>query len=140
MNIKGRLLYYDIVHMDESWITNECKIDIPEIVPIVYGTKLWEYTAIGFATVTKDGLGLIFTGQIKDNVDVSKYPGCGGYYTNVESTSPISFGPNYVPPFKRRIVSMSLKAIMLVTEPIIPDYIYTTWMPLSEGFKEETDE
>lgn len=122
MNIEGRLLYYDVVHMDGSLITNECEIDIPEKVPIVYETNL--YVSVGFATVAKDDLGLIFTGQIKDDTNISKYPGCGGYYANVKSTPSISFGPNYVPPFKRLITSMAAKAVLLVAKPINPDYVY----------------
>ena len=136
MNIEGRLLYYDVVHPDGSLITNECKIDLPEKVPIIYETKPWSSDAIGSATVTKDNLGLIFTGQIKDDANFSKYPGCGGYYTKVKSASHIPFGPNYVPPFKRRIISMSLKAIMLVAEPIAPDYVYI----VKESKKEESEE
>ena len=123
MNIEGRLLYRGVKHLDGSLITNECEIYVPEKVPIVYETKL--YDAIGFATVTKDNLGLIFTGQIKDDADISKYPGCGGFYTNVKSTKPVSFGPNYDPPFKRLVTSMTLKSVMLVARPILPDYVYT---------------
>jgi len=122
MNIEGRLLYYDVVNADRSLITNKCEIDIPEKVPIVYETNL--YDPIGFATITKDSLGLIFTGQIKDDANVSKYPGCGGFYTNVKGTSPIPFDPNYVPPFKRRITSMAIKVVMLVAKPVNPDYVY----------------
>lgn len=123
MEIRGRLLYRGIQHPDGSIISNECKIDISEKVPIVYETNL--HDAIGFATVTKDNLGLIFTGQIKDDANVSKYPGCGGYYTKVKSTKPIPFGPDYHPPFTRIVNSMSLKCIMLVSKPVNPDYVYS---------------
>ena len=118
MEIRGRLLYRGIQHPDGSIISNECKIDIPEKVPITCESD----KVIGLATVTEDNLGLIFTGQIKD--DIPKYPGCGGYYTKVESTKPVPFGPDYNPPFTRIVNSMSLKCIMLVFAPVNPDYVY----------------
>lgn len=125
MEIRGRLLYRGIQHPDGSIISNECKIEIPEKVPIICESSVFLTTPddiIGFATVTEDNLGLIFTGHIKNGV--SKYPGCGGYYIKVKSTEPVLFGPDYIPPFKRIVNSMSLKCIMLVPEPVNPDYVY----------------
>lgn len=126
MNIKGRLLYRGVQHPDGSIISNECKIDIPEKVPIVCTSDVLLIDPIhivGLAIVTEDDLGLIFTGYIKDYIP--KYPGCGGYYIKVNSTKPVPFGPDYNPPFTRIVNSMSLKCIMLVPNPVNPDYVYS---------------
>lgn len=126
MEIRGRLLYRGTQHPDGSIISNECKIDVPEKVPIICEPDVFLITPdniIGFGTVTEDNLGLIFTGHIKDGI--SKYPGCGGYYIKVKSTKSVPFGPDYHPPFTRIVNSMSLKCIMLVSKPVIPDYVYS---------------
>jgi len=126
MEIRGRLLYRGIQHPDGSIISNECKIEIPEKVPIICESNVFLINpdaVMGFATITEDNLGLIFTGYIRD--DIPKYPGCGGYYTKVKRTKSIPFGPDYHPPFTEIVNSMSLKYIMLVSKPVNPDYVYS---------------
>ena len=84
MKIEGRLLLFNVENADGSRISSDCKIDIPEKVPIVKDLNTRDpNNCIGSASVSIDERGLIFTGNIPDDFDTDDYPGCGGYYTGV---------------------------------------------------------
>ena len=92
MKLKDRLLLFDTVNQDSDIFPKDCKIIIPEKIPLTYNfshTKI-----IGFAEVTRDDKGLVFTAETSPN---SYYDdetlksiiggkiGVIGYYTNVET-------------------------------------------------------
>lgn len=119
MKIEGRILLFDVIHADTTLYSSDCKIDIPEKVPIVKDFEMNDpNSCIGSASVSIDDRGLIFTGDIPDDFDTDGYPGCGGYYTSVESDPGFKFGEVLVVddryPNARTITSMALKCIGLV--------------------------
>lgn len=118
MKIEGRLLLFDVENADGSRISSDCKIDIPEKVPIVKDLNTRDpNNCIGSASVSKDEKGLIFTGDIPDNFDTNDYPGCGGYYTDVTYLN-------------TTLVSMQLKCVGLVKKAVNSAYKYKeTRMP-----------
>lgn len=123
MKIEGRILLFDVVHADGSLMPSDCKIDIPEKVPIIKDFNTRDpNSCIGSASVSVDDRGLVFTGDIPDDFDTDGYPGCGGYYTSVESTSGFKFKDERYPN-ARTITSMSLKCIGL-TKRIFCGYKY----------------
>ena len=99
MKLEGRILLFDIVNKNRDIFSKDCKIDIPEKVPLI-----WDFNhekIIGFANVTKDNKGLVakaetFSNEIIDVEDLSSIfedgkIGAGGYYTNVKKHSDGSF-------------------------------------------------
>lgn len=112
MKIEGRLLLFDVENADGSRISSDCKIDIPERVPIVKDLEMRDpNSCIGSAYVSKDEKGLIFTGNIPDDFDTDDYPGCGGYYTGVTYLD-------------RTLVSMRLRCVGLVKKAVNSAYKY----------------
>lgn len=124
MKIEGRLLLFDVENADGSRISPDCKIDIPERVPIVKDFETNDpNNCIGSASVSIDEKGLIFTGNIPNDFDTNGYPGCGGYYTGVESTPGFKFNDERFP-CPRTITSMALKCVGLVKKAVNPAYKY----------------
>lgn len=112
MKIEGRLLLFDVENADGSRISPDCKIDIPEKVPIVKDFNMSDpNSCIGSASVSKDEKGLIFTGNIPDDFDTDDYPGCGGYYTGVTYLN-------------TTLVSMRLRCVGLVKKAVNSAYKY----------------
>lgn len=112
MKIEGRLLLFDVENADGSRISPDCKIDIPEKVPIVNDFNFNDpNSCIGSASVSIDEKGLIFTGNIPDDFDTDYYPGCGGYYTGVTYLN-------------TTLVSMRLKCVGLVKKAVNSAYKY----------------
>lgn len=124
MEIEGRLLLFDVVHPDGSFIPSDCKIDIPEKVPIE--DEFNHNKCLGQATVSKDEKGLIFTGEVFDGDFITDfYSGCGGYFTNVtsEPSTQRFLSPFYIP-HKRKITNMALKAVGLLKNKFINEYTF----------------
>ena len=112
MKIEGRLLLFNVENADGSRISSDCKIDIPEKVPIVKDFNTRDpNNCIGSASVLKDEKGLIFTGNIPDDFDTNDYPGCGGYYTGVTYLN-------------TTLVSMQLRCVGLVKKAVNSAYKY----------------
>ena len=112
MKIEGRLLLFGVENADGSRISSDCKIDIPEKVPIVNDFNFNDpNNCIGSASVSIDEKGLIFTGNILDDFDTDDYPGCGGYYTGVTYLD-------------RTLVSMQLRCVGLVKKAVNSAYKY----------------
>ena len=99
MILEGRILLFDTVNKNRDIFPKDCKIDIPEKVPLT-----WDFNhekVIGFANVTKDNKGLVaraetFSNEIIGVEDLSSIfedgkIGAGGYYTNVKKHSDGSF-------------------------------------------------
>ena len=113
MKIEGRLLLFDVENADGSRISSDCKIDIPEKVPIIKDliNTRDPNNCIGSASVSIDEKGLIFTGDIPDDFDTNDYPGCGGYYTGVTYLN-------------TTLVSMRLRCVGLVKKAVNSAYKY----------------
>lgn len=125
MKIEGRLLLFDVVHPDGSIFPSDCKIDIPEKVPIVDGLDFYDNNRyLGYATVSNDGRGLIFTGEVNDDAFITEfYSGCTGYYVNFTSEPPDRlFLNNSKRQIKRKITNMGLKAIGLFRDVLNSEY------------------
>ena len=99
IKLEGRILLFDVVNLNRDIFPKDCKIDIPETVPLT-----WDFNhekIIGFANVTKDDKGLIAKAETFSNEMIGvenlsslfedeKF-GAGGFYTNVKKHSDGSF-------------------------------------------------
>ena len=61
MKLKGRLLLFDTINIDNDVFPKDCKISIPEKIPLTY--KFSHDKVIGFAEVTRDDIGLVVTAE-----------------------------------------------------------------------------
>lgn len=99
MILEGRILLFDTVNKNRDIFPKDCKIDIPEKVPLT-----WDFNhekVIGFAEVIKDDKGLVakaetFSNEMIGVEDLSSVfedgkIGAGGYYTHVKKHSDGSF-------------------------------------------------
>lgn len=92
MKLQGRILLFDKVNLNRDIFPKDCKLTIPEKVPLT-----WNFDRngpIGVAEVTSDDIGLVATAEtfsneqigvndIRDVLTDSKI-GAGGYYTGVK--------------------------------------------------------
>ena len=99
MTLEGRILLFDTVNKNRDIFSKDCKIDIPEKVPLTWNFN--HENIIGFAKVIKDNKGLIaraetFSNEIIGVEDLSsvfedgKF-GSGGFYTHVKKHNNGSF-------------------------------------------------
>ena len=123
MILEGRILLFDTVNKNRDIFPKDCKIDIPEKVPLT-----WDFNheqVIGFAKVTKDDKGLIakaetFSNEMIGVEDLSsifedgKF-GAGGFYTNVKKHSDGSFIV---------VDEAKLREIALVLDPVNKEYYF----------------
>ena len=123
MILEGRILLFDEVNKNRDIFPKNCKIDIPEKVPLT-----WDFNheqVIGFAKVTKDDKGLIakaetFSNEMIGVEDLSsifedgKF-GTGGFYTNVNKHSDGSFIV---------VDEAKLRKIALVLDPVNKEYYF----------------
>ena len=123
MVLEGRILLFDTVNKNRDIFTKDCKIDIPEKVPLT-----WDFNqekVIGFANVTKDDKGLVaraetFSNKIIGVEDLSsifedgKF-GAGGFYTNVKKHNDGSFIV---------IDEAKLWEVALVLDPVNKEYSF----------------
>ena len=99
MILEGRILLFDTVDKNRNRFSEDCKIDIPEKVPL-----MWDFNheeIIGFAEVTQDNKGLVaraetFSNEMIGVEDLSSIfedgkIGAGGYYTNLKMHNDGSF-------------------------------------------------
>lgn len=116
----GRLLLFDTLLHDGNIISRDCKIDIPDKVPISLRSVPYEsHDIIGHAAVFRDDKGLTFESDfpleysIFDTSDMNEMlPGCGGFYNNVKRDD------------TGKVTEMNLKSIMLTESPVHEDF---TW-------------
>ena len=123
MILEGRILLFDEVNKNMDIFPKNCKIDIPEKVPLT-----WDFNhekVIGFANVTKDDKGLsakaeTFSNEMIGVEDLSsifedgKF-GAGGFYTNVKKHSDGSFIVVY---------EAKLREVALVLAPVNEEYSF----------------
>lgn len=99
IKLEGRILLFDTVNKNRDIFPKNCKIDIPEKVPLTWNFN--HEKVIGFANVTKDNKGLIAKAETFPNemigIEDLSYVfedgkiGAGGFYTNVKMHSDRSF-------------------------------------------------
>ena len=123
MILEGRILLFDTVNKNRDIFPKDCKIDIPEKVPLT-----WDFNhekIIGFANVTKDDKGLVaraetFSNEIIGVEDLRSIfedgkIGAGGYYTNVKKHSDGSF---------IIVDEAKLREVALVLAPVNEEYLF----------------
>lgn len=117
MKVKGVLLKFDAPNAFNSVISKDCKIDIPDKIPIVYEFYMTD-PPIGFCNVSRTNEGLIFEGDVTSPyneiiagmIKNGKTAGAGGYYNKVKKDE------------KGFITEMTLRAVSYVRVPVNPDY------------------
>lgn len=86
---EGRALLFDSVNKQETFsFVKDCKIEIPEKVPLFWNFDFEDSERVlGFASLKKDDQGLLCKCELKDSLDdvfkENEYF-VGGYYTEVE--------------------------------------------------------
>ena len=123
MILEGRILLFNTVSKNGDIFSKDCKIDIPEKVPLTWNFN--NEKVIGFANVTKDDKGLIakaetFSNEMIGVEDLSsifedgKF-GAGGYYTNVKMHNN---GSSIV------VNEDKLREVALVSDPVNEEYSF----------------
>ena len=123
MILEGRILLFDTVNKNRDIFPKDCKIDIPEKVPLTWNFNREQ--VIGFAHVTKDDKGLVAKAEMCSNEiigveDLSsifedgKF-GTGGFYTNVKKHSDGSFIV---------VDEAKLREVALVLDPVNKEYYF----------------
>ena len=123
MILEGRILLFNTVSKNGDIFSKDCKIDIPEKVPLTWNFN--HEKVIGFANVTKDDKGLIakaetFSNEMIGVEDLSsifedgKF-GAGGFYTNVKMhNNGLSIVVN----------EAKLREVALVSDPVNEEYSF----------------
>ena len=123
MILEGRILLFNNVSKNGDIFSKDCKIDIPEKVPLTWNFN--HEKVIGFANVTKDDKGLVakaetFSNEIIGVEDLSsifedgKF-GTGGFYINVKKHSDGSFIV---------VDEAKLCEVALVLDPVNKEYYF----------------
>ncbi len=117
MKIRGTLLKFGAENFLSETIFNDCEIDIPKKVPLLYDFHFGK--AIGYAEVVRTDEGLIFTGEITDPETIemlttTRIMGCGGHYNCVERDD------------LGRVVKMKLVEVGCTRSPVNPEYTFET--------------
>lgn len=123
MILEGRILLFNTVNKNGDIFFKDCKIDIPEKIPLTWNFN--HEKVIGFANITKDDKGLVaraetFSNEMIGVEDLSsifkdgKF-GAGGHYTNVKmhiNRSPIV------------VYEAKLSEVALVLDPVNDEYSF----------------
>ena len=123
MILEGRILLFNNVSKNGDLFSKDCKIDIPEKVPLTWNFN--HEKVIGFANVTKDDKGLsakaeTFSNEMIGVEDLSsifedgKF-GAGGFYTNVKMHNN---GSSIV------VNEAKLRELALVSDPVNEEYSF----------------
>ena len=123
MILQGRILLFNNVSKNGDIFSKDCKIDIPEKVPLTWNFN--HEKVIGFANVTKDDKGLsakaeTFSNEMIGVEDLSsifedgKF-GAGGFYTNVKMHNN---GSSIV------VNEAKLREVALVSDPVNDEYSF----------------
>ena len=123
MILEGRILLFNNVSKNGDIFSKDCKIDIPEKVPLTWNFN--HEQIIGFANVTKDDKGLsakaeTFSNEMIGIEDLSsifedgKF-GAGGYYSNVKMHNN---GSSIV------VNEAKLREVALVSDPVNEEYSF----------------
>ena len=123
MILEGRIFLFNNVSKNGDIFSKDCKIDIPEKVPLT-----WNFNpekVIGFANVTKDDKGLIAKAETFSNEKVGVEDlssifkdgkcGAGGYYSNVKMHN----NGSYIV-----VNEAKLREVALVSDPVNEEYSF----------------
>ena len=116
MILQGRILLFNNVSKNGDIFSKDCKIDIPEKVPLTWNFN--QEQIIGFANVTKDDKGLVARAETFSNEMIGFEDGkigAGGYYTNVKMHNDGSFIEVY---------EAKLNEVALVSDPVNEEYSF----------------
>ena len=93
MKLEGRILLFDTVNKSGDVFPKNCKIDIPEAVPLTFDFN--PHKVIGFANVTRDDKGLIAKAETFSNEFIGVEDlrsifengkiGAGGFYNLIKT-------------------------------------------------------
>lgn len=93
MKLEGRILLFDAVNKSGDIFTKDCKIDIPEAVPLTFDFN--PHKVIGFANVTRDDKGLFAKAETFSNEFIGVEDlrsifengkiGAGGFYNLIKT-------------------------------------------------------
>lgn len=93
MKLEGKILLFDTVNKSGDTFTKDCKIDIPEAVPLTFDFN--PHKVIGFANVTRDDKGLIAKAETFSNEFIGVEDlrstfkdgkiGAGGFYNLIKT-------------------------------------------------------
>ena len=123
MILEGRILLFNTVSKNGDIFSKDCKIDIPEKVPLTWNFN--HEKVIGFANVTKDDKGLVaraetFSNEMIGVEDLSSIfedgkIGAGGFYSNVKMHNN---GSSIV------VNEAKLREVALVSDPVNEEYSF----------------
>ena len=126
MILEGRILLFNNVSKNGDIFSKDCKIDIPEKVPLTWNFN--HEQVIGFANVVKDDKGLVARAETFSNEKVGvedlssifkdgKF-GAGGYYSNVKIKKKNNDGSSIV------VYKAKLSEVALVSDPVNDKYSF----------------
>ena len=123
MILEGRILLFDAVNKSGDVFTKDCKIDIPEAVPLTF--EFNPYQVIGFANVTRDDKGLFakaetFSNEIIGVEDLNSIfedgkIGAGGFYNRIKKHNEGSI---------MKVDEAKLNEVALVLKPVNEEYLF----------------
>ena len=135
MILEGRILLFDVVNKNRDIFPKDCKIDIPEKVPLTWNFN--HEQVIGFADVIKDDKGLVARAEIMTNEHFSENDirkvfedrkiGAGGFYNGIKIHNDGSFF-TFIAVDEARLLEVAL-----VLSPVNEEYYF-------EIVKEENDD
>ena len=135
MILEGRILLFDVVNKNRDVFPKDCKIDIPEKVPLTWNFN--HEKVIGFAKVIKDDKGLVARAEIMPNEHFSENDirkvfedgkiGAGGFYNRIRTHNDGSFFM-FIAVDEARLLEVAL-----VLAPVNEEYYF-------EIVKEENDD
>ena len=132
MKIEGRLLNFDTEILGDHKFSKDCKISIPDKLPLVYDFDFKNLDSLlGFVTVTRDEKGLSVSGEFQKHKyftdselkDLLKGKGIGGYFNRVKTHNEDGL---------MIIDECSLKACSITNSPVSKEYTFE--------LKEENDD
>lgn len=121
MKLEGRILLFDTVSKNRDIFPKDCKITIPEKLPLTW--QFHHQEVIGICEVIKDDLGLIAKAETTPNTHAKEEDlksifedgkfGVGGYYNKVKKHDDGSF---------IIIDEATLRSVSLVLAPVHEEY------------------
>ena len=126
MILEGRILLFDVVNKNRDIFPKDCKIDIPEKVPLTWNFN--HEQVIGFTKVIKDDKGLVARAEIMPNEHFSENDirkvfedgkiGSCGFYNYIKTHNEGSFFTFIV------VDEAKLFEVALVLAPVNDEYLF----------------
>ena len=123
MILEGRILLFDVVNKSGDVFTKDCKIDIPEAVPLTFDFN--PHKVIGSANVTRDDKGLFAKAETFSNGFIGAEDlrstfedgkiGAGGFYNLIKIHNEGSI---------MEVDEAKLNEVALVLKPVNEEYSF----------------